>query len=457
MRIKSTEPASGQGDTTRFIGGLFPVIVFLMAGLPSVGLEGKRVAEGVSPKVFAHYMPWFKAQKTGTGENVWDHWQWYGKGPKHDPDDLSANGHRDIASIYYPLIGPYDECDPAVLEYQMLTAKAAGIDGFIADWYGLDNYPDKVFAAMVKAAERYGFTVAICLEEKSFFPPYSHATTRAEVKDVMARQIRYVLDQYAPSEAYWHYDGHPVFLVFNSYGEGPLGDNTLSDDELRDVLSGFKDQKVLYVRGFVDRQSIGAAQGCYLWSADGRLLRERESYYQTGRAARESGQMQYWLGGCCPGFDDTGVWGWGQGPRVTDRRGTQEYKEQWQEVLRYRPDAVQLITWNDFQEGTTIEPAEQYGFTFVNLTEKYVEKYTGPPADLTDNEWPYRIYKLRRTVGALRDATRREACVRDLDSFAEAFARGRRFLMGERLRSLERRINQMAEDQQRSETEGVTK
>src|ERR1035438_793935 len=94
MRIKSTEPASGQGDTTRFIGGLFPVIVFLMAGLPSVGLEGKRVAEGVSPKVFAHYMPWFKAQKTGTGENVWDHWQWYGKGPKHDPDDLDRKSTR---------------------------------------------------------------------------------------------------------------------------------------------------------------------------------------------------------------------------------------------------------------------------------------------------------------------------------------------------------------------------
>jgi hypothetical protein len=273
----------------------------------------------------------------------------------------------------------------------------------------------------------------------------------------MARQIRYVLDRYAPSEAYWHYDGQPVFLVFNSYGEGPLGANTLSDDELQDVLSRFIDQKVLYVRGFVDNRSIGAAQGCYLWSADGRLPRERESYYQAGRAARESSQMQCWLGGCCPGFNDTGVWGWGQGPRVTDRRGTQEYQEQWQEVLRHRPDAVQLITWNDFQEGTTIEPAEQYGFTFINLTEQYVEKYTGRPADLTDNEWPYRIFKLRRAAGALRDAARREACVRDLDSFADAFARGRRFLMGGRLISLERRINQMVEDQQRGETEGVTK
>jgi hypothetical protein len=402
-------------------------------------------------------MPWFRVEKTNDGESIWEHWQWYGKGPKHDPDDILKNGHHDIASVFYPLIGPYDERDPAVLEYQMLTAKAAGIDGFIADWYGPDNYTDKVFASMVKTAERYGFMVAICLEEKSFFPPYSGAKTRGEVKNVMARQIRYVLDRYAPSRAYLHYAEHPVFLVFEGYGEGSLGSNTLSAEELTEVLSQFKDQKILYVRGSVDAKSIEVARGCYIWSADGRPRKARESYYNAARAARERGDMQCWLGGCCPGFNDSGVWGWGQGPRITDRRGGEEYKEQWEEVLRYRPDAVQIITWNDLEEGTTIEPTEEYGFAFIDLTEQYVEKYSGRRANVDDNQWPYRVFKLRRAVSLVKDSQSRDDLNRKLDRFVDAFARGRRFLMERKLRALEQGIAPLMAVQQQNAEGGLTK
>lgn len=409
------------------------------------------------PRVFAHYMPWFRAEKTESDEFIWEHWQWYGKGPKHDPDDILQNSRRDIASVFYPLTGPYDERDPVVLEYQMLTAKVAGIDGFIADWYGPDNYTDKVFAGMVKAAERYGFKVAICLEEKSFFPPYSTAKTRADVQEVMARQIRYVLAHYAPSPAYWHNGEQPVFLVFDGYGEGPLGSNTLSAEELTGVLSQFKDQKILCVRGSVDAKAAGVARGCYIWSADGRPRDARESYYKTAHAARERGEVAYWMGGSCPGFNDTGVWGWGQGPRITDRRGTKEYEEQWEEVVRHRPDAVQIITWNDLEEGTTIEPTEEYGFSFVDLTEQYVQKYTRRRSKLDDNQWPYRIFKLRRAVGSVTDAKTREDLNRRIDSFVNSLALGRRFMMGWKLKALEQRIAPWANEQQRSADGGKAK
>jgi hypothetical protein len=394
-----------------------------------------------SPKVFAHYMPWFEAEKKASGEFAWSHWQWYGKGPKHDPDDVLPNGRRDIASVFYPLIGPYDERDPAVLEYQILTAKAAGIDGFIADWYGPGNSTDKMFAGLVKAAERYGFTVAICLEEKSFFPSYSQAKTRTEVEDVMRRQIEYALSQYASSTSYARSDGLPVFLIFSGYGEGELGPNTLSREELGRVFDNFKDQKFLLVRSTLDRLPAGAAKACYIWSANWDSREGRESYYRATQTARAHGEVQYWMGGCSPGFDDTGVWGWGQGPRVLNRRGTATYEEQWNEVLRYHPDAVQIITWNDLEEGTTIEPTEEYGFRFVDLTERYVEKYTGRRANLEDNQWPLRIYKLRRAVSSIQDAATREDYTRRLDRLASAFARGRRFLMGWDLNRLEQTIS----------------
>ncbi|MFH0953122.1 MAG: endo-1,3-alpha-glucanase family glycosylhydrolase [Verrucomicrobiota bacterium] len=388
------------------------------------------------PRVFAHYMPWFRAEETDQGI-VWDHWQWYGKGAKHDPDTVLPNGRRDIASAYYPLIGPYDSLDAAVLEYHLLAAKAAGIDGFIADWYGPDTFTDQVFARMVSVADRYGMTVALCLEEKSFFPGFAQVQNRGEAKDTMERYVRHALDHYARSPSYLKHGGRPVFLMFNGYGEGPLGPNYFSPEETREVLAQFGDPGILLVRGWFDPAYVGTVPGAYCWVTS---ASERETFYTNAIAARRDGRLEYVVGVANPGFDDSPVNGWGNGPRVTDRRGTQEYRDHWLEVLRQQPDAVQIVTWNDFQEGTTIEPAGDYDFRFVDLTEEFVGKFTGRPVSLTDNGWPLRLYHLRKRAAALRDERTHTEWGRRLDDWALAFSRGQRFLMGLRLWWLEWRM-----------------
>ena len=398
-----------------------------------------------SPVVFAHYMPWFKAETGPDGSRTWEHWQWFGKGKKHDPDRILENGRRDIASVYYPMIGPYDGRDPVVLEYHMLTAKAAGIEGFIADWYGPDTYSDQVFSAMVKAAERYGMTVAICLEEKTFFPGYSAAKDRAEVRKEMARQIRHVLDRHATSRAYYRRNGAPVFFMFNGYGNGPAGPATLSPEELKEVLQSFHDPSVLLVRGHFEPPYLDIGLGNYAWCGD---TRYRTNFYAAALAARADNRIALCAGAASPGFDDSGVYGWGNGPRVTDRRGTLEYEENWDDILNYGPEIVQIVTWNDFEEGTTIEPSEQYGFSFVDLTEQYVGRFTGRPVKLTDNAMPLRIFALRQILASLDDEESRAAWSEKLDAYVDAFSRGSRFLMNWKLKRLESKIQSLASDTQ---------
>jgi hypothetical protein len=383
------------------------------------------------PRVFAHYMPWFKIKKLANGNTEWEHWKWFGKGQKHDPDTILENGRRDIASVYYPLAGPYDGCDPVVLEYHMLTAKAAGIDGFIADWYGPEDYSDQVFSAMVKAAEKNGMKVAICLEEKTFFPPYSSAKTNREAQAVLERQLRHVLSTHGGSPAYLWHRGQPVFYIFKNYGTT----GHLSPEEFAEVLSRFEGEaKILLVRGTYDPTYAKAARGTYVWCPDGS---SRVSFYEATKGPFESGEVEYWVGGAYPGFNDTPVYGWGNGPRVVDRRGTKEYEETWSEVLRYRPPYVQISTWNDFEEGTTIEPSEEYRFTFLDLTEKFVGEFTGRDVELADNAWPLRIYHLRRKVQSMSDPEAKADWNERIDKYARSFAQGSKFLMGWRLKRLE--------------------
>src|SRR3954453_15367375 len=81
------------------------------------------------PHLAAHYLPWF-----GDARQGWRHWEWAGRGQAHNPANRLADGRRDTASVFSPLIGPYAPGNPRVAAYHLQTAKAAGIEAFIVDW-----------------------------------------------------------------------------------------------------------------------------------------------------------------------------------------------------------------------------------------------------------------------------------------------------------------------------------
>jgi len=371
-------------------------------------------------RVLAHYMPWYRAEPGADGKMIWEHWQWPGPGPRHDPKRVLENGRRDIASVYYPLIGPYDGRDADVLEYHMLSARSVGIQGFVADWYGPASYTDRVFTRMVEAAETYGLQLAVCLEEKAFFPDYSRARTRADVLEVAERHIRHVLETHVSSSAYLHVNGDPVFFMFdNSWQEGALGTHALTPAEMEQVMNRLPTD-ILWVRTHFDPAYTGVARGHFAWCGPPDY---RNWFYETVKDQWREGEFEYYVAATCPGFDDTGVWGWGKGPRVVERRGTQAYEETWREAIAAAPNAIQIVTWNDFEEGTTIEPSEEYGFTFVDLTEEFVAQFTQRPIYLEDNQWPYRLFRLRRRLetGTVTDP---EPHDRALDAFVAAYLEG---------------------------------
>ncbi len=393
--------------------------------------------EAAGPRVLAHYMPWFRAEPQPDGTMAWDHWQWFGKGTKHDPSSIRPDGRRDIASVYDPLIGPYDGRDPDVLEYHFLSARAAGIEGFIADWYGPGVYTDEVFARMLPVAEAQGMKVAVCLEEKSFYPDYAPVATREEAVDEMVRQVRYVLDRYAGSPAYWHHGGKPVLLMFRNHKEGRLGRHVLRPDELKRAIA-MVGRAFQLVPGHADAEYVDAARATFSWLAE---TNDLAAYYASAQELERLGRIDLWMASVNPGFDDSGVWGWGNGPRLVERRGFSEYLRYWEAVRQHKPAVVQVVTWNDFGEGTTIEPAHPYGFDYLDVTEQQVEAFTGRRADLRDNAWPYRIYRLRRALADVEDQARRDASRAALDAFVEGMREGRRFLMNWKLRRLEQKLN----------------
>ena len=136
--------------------GLFTATFFLQT-LP---------AASPSKPVMVYYMPWFVAKPFSSS------WGWHWTMNHYDPDVVNAFGERQVASWYYPLIGPYDSADPVVLEYHVLLMKLAGIDGVIVDWYGPDNYNDYAInnertAALFDYTRRARLKFSVCYEDQT--------------------------------------------------------------------------------------------------------------------------------------------------------------------------------------------------------------------------------------------------------------------------------------------------
>jgi hypothetical protein len=71
-------------------------------------------------------------------------------------DLIGPDGRNQIPCTVYPAVGMQSEEDEDYVEYQILVAKAARIDGFMIEW----NSPGKASNLMLRTvAERLGFLV----------------------------------------------------------------------------------------------------------------------------------------------------------------------------------------------------------------------------------------------------------------------------------------------------------
>jgi glycoprotein endo-alpha-1,2-mannosidase len=316
------------------------------------------------PHLMAHYLPWFEDGREDGAAAPWDHWRWSSERVSHDPEERRSDGLRDIAAVQYPLIGPYSSGDPAVVRYHCETAAAAGIEGLIVLWYGPGSPTDARVNLILAEAERAGLKVALCYEEKLNWPPYRNPNTRADMVASATGDLRHLLDNYAAHPAYLRREGKPVVFQFNFWGTDRLGPRTFSPAEWEQIL-GALGQEVSYVRQNFDADQHPRLAGSYHWwvTDQGVLQRHQEQV----AAALAEGRLVFHAGYIAPGFDDSGTDSWGSGNRrYQPREGTATLQSTFVPALAGAPEIVQIVTWNDFNEGTEVEPTVEEGFAMLD-------------------------------------------------------------------------------------------
>lgn len=372
------------------------------------------VAAQDRPVILVHYMPWFQARPYG------GFWGWHWTMDHFNPEVLDAEGHRQIASHVYPLIGPYDARDPDVLEYHTLLMKVAGVDGVVVDWYGTSNlydYPlinaatDRLFQAVEDAGLRF----AVCYEDATL-GNLVNAGVIAPANALAQAQtdLAYVRDRWASDARYLTYDDAPV--VFNF---GPQYLRTSAEWEA--ALRVFSTPPHFVTQ---DHRLVPVGAGAFPWppmwaSVSGVLTPDRLGAYLDA-FYDEAAAWPLMVGGAFPGFHDiyeeAGV---GPSYGYLDHRNGATFSETLQRALDAGVPLIQIATWNDFGEGTAIEPAEEYGYRYLEHLQAVVQGWRALPYTAADLPLPHRLFELRKRDGRDPETTAQ------LDAAAAYLAEGR--------------------------------
>ena len=331
-------------------------------------------------KVFVHYMTWYET-KASSGNNSWgSHWTMASK----NPDVMDASGKREIASHFYPLIGPYASGDKDVIEYHLLLMKYAGIDGVMIDWYGVHDvydYPQikKNTEEVVKLLGKVGLEFSIVYEDRTVSAVVDQG--KASSRLAAAQQdMRYLQSDFFSKANYTKINSKPLLLVF-----GPINFQTESDwTSVFSVLN----PKPCFLTLWNESSEAGInAKGEYAW------VYMNNTYLDNFYSSRIQ-NLEVAIGSAYPGFIDYySQGGWQDDIHwVIDHNNGTTLDETLQKSLDAGVDYLQLVTWNDFGEGTIIEPTLEFEYDYLDK----IKTHAGVSGNNLAFSHIYKLYQLRK-------------------------------------------------------------
>lgn len=375
-----------------------PGTILRLAALWSCLLAAPAVSGAASKTVMVYYMPWYTAKPYSEG------WGWHWTMNHFNPDMVNASGERQIASWYYPLIGPYDSSDPAVLEYHVLLMKLAGVDGVIVDWYGSANFLDyginnQATVKLFRFTRKAGLKFSICYEDQTIQHMIDGNYLAANDAVFHAQQeMLYLQTNFFSDPSYLRLKDQPVLLNF-----GPQ--HFMMSSNWEDIFSvlAATNQPAFFTEDNRLPVSMGAFSWPPMWLSQvpgtGGVLSGAALKSYLADFDQKAGHWPAFISSAFPRFHDiyqkAGVrnyWGY-----LGDRHGD-TLRETLSRGMTNSSAIVQVVTWNDFGEGSMVEPTQEYGCRDLGIIQDCRRQYLESDFSRNTNDltMALQFYNLRR-------------------------------------------------------------
>lgn len=261
---------------------------------------------------------------------------------------------------------PYASKDRNTIGRHVEQAQRAGIDAFAVAWYGPrgpNNQTEANFRAMLDVAGQRGFQATVDFETRS---PFFH--NQADV----VTALRHLIDNHAAHPAFLRYRGKPLIFfwavgeVFTGQGQSPI-----------DAWAHIRQQvdpghNTVWIADGADIQFLRVFDGHHLynitWKPPVNVNTTLSKWADNVRSYNAShAANKLWVATVMPGYNDLCIEG-RPGRFSHGRRNGAYYRETWQAAINSAPDLVVITSFNEWLEGTQIEPSVTYGDLYLQLT-----------------------------------------------------------------------------------------
>lgn len=360
----------------------------------------------------------------------------------YNADNILKNGKNDIAAVAFPLAGMHSNLDPNFIEYQILTAKAAKIDGFFIEWGYQEHESTLLLEAMQKVAAKYNFEIGVNWCDGWLY--YDWITkvkpdikTRYDKTNHFKTSFQYLVNHVFDTKTAPIVNGKPVFYLFGG-GITPeeyssvMTPNSINLPKgvqypqiLRRVAEWGKIENNTYIPAEMGEEArswekLGMSLTAWIPARVRPMDKKFPLWDNYGTKEDAINFMrpfktQVWdipkpinsirSGFVTPGMDNRGCAGWGRGHFFCiPREKGKTYDELWELNLQSKDslDMVFIASWSDYTEGHEIEPTVENGYTALLSTLKYSSIFKNEQANNKGLKLPLQLFKLRQKSSFLK-------------------------------------------------------
>jgi len=313
---------------------------------------------GYGRKVLAFHYAWYGVP-WGPGK------QWQGWRDGAYNADKVFGGRRNVNTVHYPLDGVYDSLDPSTINRQVMEAREAGLDGFIVSWWGFESYSHRVLEAMLDLAPKDFLT--IYYETAMTFK--LRDLSREKAVERIYSDLKGLLAKYSVKDQWVHVDGKPLLVLY-------IVENYSIDEWLK-IKGRLREDgfEPFFLGDTYNPEYLKVMDGLHTYNPIWITLRGlsfTKVYCDISLRTHEIGGV--YASTVCPGYDDRKI----REPGLfIAREDGHYYRICWEAAMECRADWALVTSWNEWFEGTEIEPSLEYGKDYIYLTKQNVKSFKG--------------------------------------------------------------------------------
>jgi len=277
---------------------------------------------GNTTKVLVHYLPWWNGSPRSNG-----------------------------------IITGYKSNDPTYANRLFTDLTSRGVDGVVIDWYGQTDFTDAAWQVSMPVLAKFPkLSFSIMIDAGSFnFNPCAGCDINATVLNNLA----YMEQKYFPSSQYLKYNGHPVVTEF--------GITALPGVDWAKIQAAHPEIYWIHLDNAVATSGfdIPSSAGSFLWidpppassPKSSTASMSQPNYFYT-RAQTEPSKVAF--GAAFSGFNNS-LASWNGGtPQTIPQACGATWLSTFSTVNTYYSASkqlpfLQLVTWDDYEEGTALE------------------------------------------------------------------------------------------------------